>query len=290
MKCPEDIKKHNDLTQEDRVYVFIDGLDDYLDGIMGEVLRLKPFLNVEEAFAVIRQEDSRKSVVLGKEEENSVVVVVNSQPKYKPRGLNAGSGSRSYIGSKEKCTKYGYIGHTIETCLQVHGEPEWYKELKKKRQHGVKHNTSKVAMVSNSLPFISNGEGKGCNIKGKYTCSFKQFTTDSVASFCKTEKRKERVDFESENDYKLEKGVVAVNILGGNNVGDWIIDSGASDHMTFCEKDLINHTVPRQTEIFNANGISYPVTGGGIVSLSPTMMLTNTLLVLSLSTKLLSVG
>jgi hypothetical protein len=48
MKCPEDIKKHNDLTQEDRVYVFLDGLDDYLDGIRGEVLRMKPFPNVEE--------------------------------------------------------------------------------------------------------------------------------------------------------------------------------------------------------------------------------------------------
>jgi hypothetical protein len=60
--------------------------------------------------------------------------------------------------------------------------------------------------------------------------------------------------------------------------------------MTFSKTDLVEYTEPRKREIVNANGKSSPVTGAGTVCISPSMNLTNTLLVPSLSTKLLSVG
>ncbi|CAL8083793.1 unnamed protein product [Prunus armeniaca] len=68
----------------------------------------------------------------------------------------------------------------------------------------------------------------------------------------------------------------------------WIIDSGATDHMTFEPDDFLNTTQPRRTCIANANGVTYPVTGAGTVALSSSLTLSNTLLVPSLSTKLLS--
>nr|GEW79296.1 UBN2_3 domain-containing protein [Tanacetum cinerariifolium] len=252
MKCPEDIKKHNDLTQEDRVYVFLDGLDNYLYDIRGEVLRMKPFPNVEEAFVVIRQEDSRKSVMLGKEEENFVAMAINSQLKYKPRGLNAGLwGARVVQIIKEK-------------------ETTWCRTQHEQDNNGIQ-----------------------------------QFTFQTVASCCKAEKRKERVDFESKNDYKLEKGVVAVNILGGNNVGDevfstWMAFGGNTrDFESFEEEtDKITdlHQIHEEVlSIERGDGVAVikrrccdlssddvrnlvTASGGGTISLSHTMTLTNTLL------------
>ncbi|CAL2226894.1 unnamed protein product [Prunus armeniaca] len=38
----------------------------------------------------------------------------------------------------------------------------------------------------------------------------------------------------------------------------WIIDSGATDHMTFDPDDFLNTTQPRRTCIANANGVTYP--------------------------------
>ncbi|CAL9024197.1 unnamed protein product [Prunus brigantina] len=70
----------------------------------------------------------------------------------------------------------------------------------------------------------------------------------------------------------------------------WIIDSGATDHMTFDPDDFLNTTQPRRTCIANANGVTYPVTGAGTVELSSSLSLSNTLLVPSLSNKLLSVS
>jgi hypothetical protein len=71
---------------------------------------------------------------------------------------------------------------------------------------------------------------------------------------------------------------------------DWIVDFSATDHMNFCLGDFANTTKSRRTGITNANGVVYPVIGAGAVHISPSISLTNTLLVPSLSNKLLSVS
>lgn len=43
MTCQVDIQHYNTLVQEERVYVFLDGLDDRLDNIRSDVLQMKPF-------------------------------------------------------------------------------------------------------------------------------------------------------------------------------------------------------------------------------------------------------
>ena len=64
-----------------------------------------------------------------------------------------------------------------------------------------------------------------------------------------------------------------------HNDGAWIIDSGATNHMTFGPNDFSNTTPPRRTCIANANGATYPVTGAGTLPLSPSLSLAHTLLV-----------
>ena len=69
----------------------------------------------------------------------------------------------------------------------------------------------------------------------------------------------------------------------------WILDSRATNHMTFDANDF-SHTSPLQrTSIANANGVVSSVTRAGTMTLSPSLTLSNTLLVPSLSHKLLSV-
>lgn len=43
MKCDIDIQKYNSTLQEDRVYTFLDELDDRLDKIRVDVLQIQPF-------------------------------------------------------------------------------------------------------------------------------------------------------------------------------------------------------------------------------------------------------
>lgn len=64
MMCAIDIQKFNSITQEDRVYTFLDGLDDRLDKVRSDVLVMNPFPSVEQAYAYVRREDSRQAVMM----------------------------------------------------------------------------------------------------------------------------------------------------------------------------------------------------------------------------------
>ncbi|KAI5344630.1 hypothetical protein L3X38_012507 [Prunus dulcis] len=57
MEYESDIKRYNDILQEDRVYIFLDGLDDRLDKARSDVLHMTPFPTVDQAYAYVRRED-----------------------------------------------------------------------------------------------------------------------------------------------------------------------------------------------------------------------------------------
>ena len=101
-----------------------------------------------------------------------------------------------------------------------------------------------------------------------------------------------QIDSSSDETHLNDQSNCGYALLSSIQNGDngWIIDSEATDHMKFNSEDFIEVTQPRRTDIANANGVTYPVTGAGIVALSPSLSLSNTLLVPSLLNKLMSVG
>ena len=70
----------------------------------------------------------------------------------------------------------------------------------------------------------------------------------------------------------------------------WILDSGATDHMTYDASDFSARSSPRRTSIANANGDISLVKWAGTVMISLALSLTNILFVPSLSHKLLSLS
>jgi hypothetical protein len=258
MECPKDIEKHNSLVQEERVYNFLGGLDDHLDSIRAEVLRIEPFPYIEEAFARVRQEDVRQNYHLKKGENNTPVAMVAKENEAnliparirqpKPRPPPGG------------CTHYGGLKHTKETCFKLHGYPDWWKDPKKKKQQG--NDTSKATIVSGSevslVPLI-NGE-KASSIEGNFF-----YKSDKWAGI----NSKNWTEYITEKTNKLGHLVSAAMIYAGlvseipepdQNLGRtgsvfstsrsskeaWIIDSGASDHMTFCKNDITDNIESRK--------------------------------------------
>ncbi|KAJ0025005.1 hypothetical protein Pint_09109 [Pistacia integerrima] len=85
-------------------------------------------------------------------------------------------------------------------------------------------------------------------------------------------------------------GCVCYTSNNDANHGAWLLDSGATDHMTFAATDFVTTSLTKSTNIANANGFTSPATGTGTMVLSPMLQLHNTLLVPSLYHKLLSVS
>lgn len=69
----------------------------------------------------------------------------------------------------------------------------------------------------------------------------------------------------------------------------WIIDSGASDHMTY-ERSYFTHlSSSHVSSVTNANGETFPVLGTGSIQITPSLTLHNVLYVPALSHHLISV-
>ena len=123
METPKDIETHNSLVQEERVYTFLDGLDDRLDNARAEVLRLEPFPTVEEAFARIRQEDVRQTVMLEKGAIDASMAMVareakaleNTEPADANLTLTKHNNQFRPRPSSGSCTHCGGAKHTKET-------------------------------------------------------------------------------------------------------------------------------------------------------------------------------
>ena len=160
--------------------------------------------------------------------------------KAKGQGESEGSG----------CSHCGNMKHTRETCFKLHGYPEWWNDLKTRKQRLSTGNRGQASLAD----------------------------TKAQLSFAPLVENREAATTLPKDPGNTDSNT------------DWIVDSGATDHMTYSSDDFVDTTEPRRTGITNANGVVYPVTGAGTVQISPSISLNNTLLVPSLSNKLLSVS
>ena len=85
-------------------------------------------------------------------------------------------------------------------------------------------------------------------------------------------------------------GITSLGSTRSSECNLWILDSGTKDHMTFDAQGFCQHTVPRRTSIANANDTISSVQWARTVMVSPTLSLSNTLFVPSLSLKFIYVS
>ena len=76
----------------------------------------------------------------------------------------------------------------------------------------------------------------------------------------------------------MSNSAIKLSYFTGNS--DWIIDSGAMDHIT-CNRYRFSHLSSKSSKITitNANGVSSPVIGIGTIPLSPTLTIKDVLFV-----------
>jgi hypothetical protein len=174
-------------------------------------------------------------------------------------------------GTQLKCSHCGNQKHTQETYFKLHGYPEWWADLQVRKR---KDATSADGGSSQAVVVMAETPAK---------------TETRLSLSTPTESAEPPVESVS-----TDPGICSSALLSPSRDDDdsnaWVVDSGASDHMTFDPADFAQKTQTQKTCIANANGILSPITGADTVNLSPTLSLTHTLLVPSLSHKLLSMS
>ena len=79
MERATDIYHYNKLLQEDHVYTFLDGLDDRLDNIRSDVLQMRPFPSIEQAYAHVRREALRQAIMSTSDPNNTSDMVMTTK-------------------------------------------------------------------------------------------------------------------------------------------------------------------------------------------------------------------
>ncbi|KAL5734144.1 hypothetical protein ACOSP7_032005 [Xanthoceras sorbifolium] len=121
-RCPNDmtdatdVVRMNDRIEEQRVYMFLVGLDPEFDKVRADVLRMDPFPGVEGAFAYVRREAQRQATMLAPPQVSDRFALL----------INKGN-----LGDM-KCTHCGQKNHIRDACWRLIGYPEWYLEKRKK--------------------------------------------------------------------------------------------------------------------------------------------------------------
>ncbi|RVX22830.1 hypothetical protein CK203_008228 [Vitis vinifera] len=105
MERATDIYHYNKLLQEDHVYTFLDGLDDRLDNIRSDVLQMRPFPSIEQAYAHVRREALRQAVMSTSDPNNtSDMVMTTKELKLSSTNTNVvvSSHGKSTAASKQR--------------------------------------------------------------------------------------------------------------------------------------------------------------------------------------------
>jgi transposase InsO family protein len=307
--CPKDIENRNEEMHEDRLYTFLGGLDNRFDSLRGEILRMNPLPSMEETFAMVRREDTRQSFMAGKMEEtyNPMAMVANGVVKstsqilnsqrfltegnsYQVKPVDAGCSSVQQQGLQPPIQ---YNGLQQITCQEGLGYGGFHQNSGMNQMMGAANYVAKQKQgkVDKNQLMCSNC---GNRRHTKENC----FKLNGYPDWWAELKKKKLGDAQKAKVTLVTAGK-STNDDEGMNIclsnlcttnSEWIIDSGATDHMTFDETEIKEVTKPRKKEILNANGVAYPVSGSGNIQLSKSLTLTNALVVPSLSTKLISVG
>ncbi|KAK9932550.1 hypothetical protein M0R45_019783 [Rubus argutus] len=129
LKDAESITYMTNRVTKHRVYFFLAGLDPHLDGVRSRILNTKPLPSIEEAYSQVSAEHNRlQTMMSGKIIEGSAMVTQYRPPHV--RGSQFSSSATSWptpTSGSMKCTHCKSTKHTIDSCFQLKGYPDWWE-------------------------------------------------------------------------------------------------------------------------------------------------------------------
>ncbi|KAF7837533.1 uncharacterized protein G2W53_006015 [Senna tora] len=127
-------KAYDQIQESNYVHQFLMGLGEAYENVVDNVLLMEPIPSYNKVYAMVARVERQMSI------SSQAAVEANALlAKAVDQKINVASGGRfsSYDRKKEKASKYcttcNKTGHTEESCFKKTGVPDWYKELKLQR-------------------------------------------------------------------------------------------------------------------------------------------------------------
>lgn len=264
--CSCDIgKKMIDYQEKERLYEFLMGLDADFTVIKTQILATKPPPSLGTAYHMVAEDERQRAISTDKRTPPESAAFKASQKRdhstfNQPKERSYPKNIRDNKESKENeyCTECRKNGHRREGCFKIIGYPEWWPGKKGEK---IKPKAAYAESDSSPIQGLTNEQ---------YQLFIKHFsgTSDDEAT-----------------------GRIA-NMAGKNGLeGEWIIDSGCTEHITHLPDILKNkERISFESPVVIPNGEAIPVKGRGECTLPGGVKINGVLYVPNFNCNLVSVS
>ncbi|XP_071697366.1 uncharacterized protein [Rutidosis leptorrhynchoides] len=261
-------EQQGSLKEEQHLFQFLNGLDENFSAIRTQMLLMNPLPSVEIACSMVQQEESQRELFSAI--ETTALYSKSTQV------------SRDY-----KCSICGYKWHPPEKCWEKVGYPVWhYKHRQQSKQAVVSQGNLKPKFVLKK--YAANVQSLAASVQGNSVV----FTSEQFEQLLKC---LPQMTFGSqqnlaETDDEIDHHFAADIMANSSILTEWILDTGATDHMTPISKNLVNpKSLILQPYIRLPNGNTSVISHIRQIELDNNMKLKDVLVVPSFRFSLLSV-
>ncbi|PNX83771.1 hypothetical protein L195_g039819, partial [Trifolium pratense] len=201
-------------------------------------MMMNPLPDIDRAFSLVIQQErellgSNFDSVSEATSESAMAMQVNSnQHNFNAKGgNNKGKGQNSFRGGNRLCTHCGKSNHIVENCFEKIGYPPGYKTNKFKNSSSSQANNTSNTSNSESIQ------------QGSSTQSNFQFTQEMYQGILEALQQSKLGPQPKANS--VTTSPFALHSPSSNQTGKtstlWILDTGATDHITFDLASFTSH-------------------------------------------------
>ncbi|KAF8397472.1 hypothetical protein HHK36_016389 [Tetracentron sinense] len=287
-------KELKSLQETERLYQFLMGLNDTYSHIRSQILAMDQLPTVSKAYAIINQEEKQRLLHLPSQNSGeSIAMTVHARNQITPHGNQPFRDSGSGRGCPY-CDHCRVFGHIKAKCYKIVGYPTNWGRTKK--ANAMSHPMAHTASMLETSAVDPNHDVATTN--GTSATQSAHATNASIPlPSLSTDQYQQLLTLLNANG-----NVSTANLAGSSSFffcssastsppTTWIIDSGASDHMTPTLSSFTSPTpTPNAKPVKLPTGDVTPITHVGSVNLSQDLALHNVLCVPNFHFNLLSIS
>ncbi|KAG6775743.1 hypothetical protein POTOM_019236 [Populus tomentosa] len=264
MQCSDDAVILKKYVERERIFEFLAGLNIEFDQMRVQILGKESLPSLNEVFSVIKAEEGRRAVMLdAPNTEGSAMLITNSRNMGDAmNGAEVGKiEGKKFPKDDLFCNYCKKAGHTKETCWKLHGKPP-----RMGRNGGYKWNQSR------GHAHLTNSEETTRESSIPEVGGFNQEEIERLRILLNTMEKPSGSCSLAKNGKILISHAFSASNKDHSSI--WVIDSGATDHMTHSAGSFKSYQpCPSSQKITVADGSLITVAGQGTIPLNHSLNL-----------------
>ncbi|XP_019093288.1 PREDICTED: uncharacterized protein LOC109129479 [Camelina sativa] len=243
-RCSQVMKLLDDY-ETTRITQFLMGLNDDFTNIRGQILNMKPRPSLSDMYNMLESDESQRQRISTKPNPSAFQVKAQVNA-YQPKGFQK---------PQTTCAHCGLNGHTIDVCYKIHGFPPGWKPKNQRQNSNQRFNAPAAANLALTESGSEYDREKALSPEQlQYLVSYlnSKLQPQQSAGHAHTNSSTATI---TEITSPGSSGLNPMACQMTEKMNSWVIDTGATHHVTN-DKNLFQHMTPIQdTTVKLANGV-----------------------------------